>query len=168
MDIQLVVLRSLHILFGAFWVGTDAFVTFLLLPRLRSLGRDIEQPVTVLLMRILPPALMVSSLIAVVSGIWVTGLTRGWNLDWVSASGSGWVMSAGSVGTFLALVVGFGIIPPLTMRMNKLARAFEGRAPTDEESRQIESLTGRITVLARANSALLIVVVVTMAVARFV
>jgi uncharacterized membrane protein len=31
-----VALRILHILFGVYWVGSDAFITFLLLPRLNA------------------------------------------------------------------------------------------------------------------------------------
>ncbi|MBI4494793.1 MAG: hypothetical protein HY690_18610 [Chloroflexi bacterium] len=77
-------------------------------------------------------------------------------------------MSTGFVATVLALIVGFGIIPPLSMRMDKMARSFEGRAPTGEEDRHLQSLTARITRLARANSVLLVIVVVAMAVARFV
>lgn len=168
MDTQMLVLRALHVVFGTFWVGTDTFVTFLLLPRLRALGRGIERPVTVALIRVLPPALMLSSAIVVVSGIWMTGITRGWNLDWLPATGWGWAMLTGFVGTFLALIVGFGVIPPLTMRMDKLGRAFEERVPTGEEDRQLQNLTARLTALARANSVLLIIVVVSMAVARFV
>ncbi|MBI4322583.1 MAG: hypothetical protein HY675_29175 [Chloroflexi bacterium] len=168
MDSQMVLLRALHIVFGTFWVGTDLFLTFVLLPRLRSLGRGIEQPVMVALMRVVPPVLMISSIVVVVSGVWITGSMRGWNLNWVLAGGWGSAMFIGLVGTVLALIVGFGVIPPLTMRMDKVARGFEGRAPTGDADRQLQSLTTRITNLARANSVLLIVVVASMAVARFV
>ncbi|MBI2864399.1 MAG: hypothetical protein HYX94_07540 [Chloroflexi bacterium] len=168
MDPQLLLLRSLHIVFGAFWVGTDAFLVFLLLPRLRSLGRDIEQPVMTSLMRVVPPVLMASSLITVASGTWLIGLMRGWNLNWIWANGWGGATAVGIVGTVIALIVGFGVIPPLTMRMDKLARGFDRRSPTRAEDSALQSLTARITSLARANSALLIIVVVSMAVARFV
>jgi len=168
MTTTILILRVLHIGFGAFWVGTDAFLTFLLLPRLRTLGPDIERQVIAAIMRFLPPVLMVSSLVTFVSGIFLTGIMRGWNLNWVFSSGWGTAIFVGFVGTVLALIVGFGLIPPLTMRAGKLERSFEGRQPTTTETEELGRLSSRVTMLAKLNSVLLIVVVLSMAVARFV
>lgn len=168
MDPQMVVLRTLHIVFGTFWVGTDLFATFLLIPRLRALGRDVERPVMAALIRVLPPALMVGSVITVVTGVWITGIMRGWNLAWIGASGWGTAILVGALATVAALVVGFGILPPLTISMDRLDRGIEGRKPTPEEDRRLQQLAGQVTALARANSLLLIVVVISMAVARFI
>jgi len=165
---NILILRVLHIGFGAFWVGTDAFLTFLLLPRLRSLGPDIERRVFAAIMRFLPPVLMVSSIVTFGSGIFLTGIMRGWNVDWVFASGWGIAISIGFVGTLITLIVGFGLLPPLTIRTDKLERSFEGRQPTNVETDKIDKLKSQATMLAKVNSVLLIVVVLSMAVARFV
>jgi len=168
MATNILILRVLHIGFGAFWVGTDAFLTFLLLPRLRTLGPDVMRQVFAALMRFLPPVMMVSSIVTFVSGIFLTGIMRGWNVDWAFASGWGIAISIGFVGTLITLIVGFGLLPPLTIRTDKLERSFEGRQPTDAESAEFDKLRVRGTMLAKINSVLLIVVILSMAVARFV
>lgn len=168
MDITILTLRVLHIGFGTFWVGTDVFLTFLLLPRLRTLGPNIERPVLVAIMRTLPPVMMIASIGTFVSGIALAGIMRGWNVNWVFASGWGIAIFLGFAGTFIALSVGFGLLPPLTIRMDRLARSFEGREPTAAESQELDQLKARGTKLAKLNSVLLILVVISMAVARFV
>ncbi len=164
----ILILRVLHIGFGTFWVGTDAFLTFLLLPRLRALGPQVERPVLVAIMRFLPPAMMISSIVTFTAGIALAGIMRGWSLGWIFASGWGIAMLVGFAGTLLALIVGFGLIPPVAIRADKLARSFEGRTPTDAEASEFDQLNARGTALARINSVLLIIVVVAMAAARFV
>lgn len=168
MGTYILLLRILHIGFGTFWVGTDAFLVWLLIPQLRTLGADIERRVIAALMRFLPPVLMVSSIVTFVSGILLTGIMRGWNINWVFASGWGIAIFIGFIGTLIALIVGFGLVPPLTMRTNKLERSFEGRQPTDAEAEDFDRLRSRVTMLAKLNSVLLIIVVLSMAVARFV
>lgn len=168
MSTNILILRVLHIGFGAFWVGTDAFLTFLLLPRLHTLGPDIERGVTAAMMRFLPPVLMVSSLVTFLSGIFLTGIMRGWNVNWVFTSDWGTAIFIGFVGTLIALIVGFGLVPPLMIRADTLERSFEGRQPAVAETAEFDSLRARSIMLAKLNSVLLIVVVLSMAVARFV
>ena len=159
-------LRILHIVFGVFWVGSDVFLTFILLPRLKALGPAIERPVMKSLMRVVPPVMMVSSIITLVAGVLLIGMMKGWSV--LFATGWGWAMFIGLVLTGLTVIVGFGALPPITMRYEKLYRTIEGRGPTPDESRQLDSLTRSATVLARINSVLLLIVVVTMVIARFV
>jgi hypothetical protein len=168
MDPLMLVLRLFHIVFATFWVGSDVFTTFFLIPRLRALGPDVERPVTGALIKILPPALMVSSIITLATGIVMAGIMWGWTLSGVLASGWATAMLVGFILTIVAMVVGFGLIPPVTMRMERINRNIKGRAPTPEEARQLAQLTSRVTTLARSNSVLLVIVVAAMAIARFV
>ncbi|MEW6034862.1 MAG: hypothetical protein AB1603_08440 [Chloroflexota bacterium] len=117
-------------------------------------------------MRVLPPTLMVSSVITVVTGVLLIGTMKGWSV--LFATDWGWAIFIGLVLTGLAVIVGFGALPPITMRYEKLYRTIEGRTPTADESRQLDSLTRGATVLARINSVLLLIVVIAMAIARFV
>lgn len=168
MAINILILRVLHIGFGAFWVGTDAFLTLLLLPRLRTLGPDVERRVVAAIMRILPPVMMVSSIVTFVSGIFLTSNMRGWTVNWMFASGWGIAITIGFIGTLITLIVGFGLLPPLMIRTDKLERSFEGRQPTVAETDEFDKLKARGTSLAKINTVLLIAVVLSMAVARFV
>jgi len=138
------------------------------LPRLRTLGPDIERRVMAAIMRFLPPIMMVSSIVTFMSGIFLTGIMRGWNVNWAFTSGWGIAISIGFVGTLITLIVGFGLLPPLMMRADKLERSFEGRQPTVAETDEFDSLRARTTMLAKLNTVLLIVVILSMAVARFV
>lgn len=158
-------LRMLHIVFGMFWIGSDVFITFLLVPQLRALGPAIERPVLRALFRVVPPFLMTSSVITVVAGVLLMGRMKAWSVLFVS--GWGMALFIGLVLTGVAMIVGFGIVPPITMRLEKLSRAIEGRTPTPDESRELDRLAQRVTVLARTNSVLLIIVVVAMVGARF-
>ena len=148
-------------------VGTDIFVTLMLLPRLKALGSDIERTVMAALTR-LPPAMMLSSIITAITGVVLAGMMRGWRLNWVLTSGWGLAILVGFIGTAVSLFVGFGLLPPVTIRYDKLSRSIEGRAPTSDESRQLQQLAARGTALMRINTVLLIIVVIAMAVARFV
>lgn len=168
MTTYILILRVLHIGLGAFWVGTDAFLTFLLLPRLRTLGADVERQVFATLIRYLPPVMMVTSIVTFVSGILLTGIMRGWNLNWVFANGWGTAIFIGFVGTVMTLIIGFGLLPPLMMRTEKLERSFEGRQPTNTEADEFERLRARGTMFTKLNSVLLIIVIISMSVARFV
>jgi len=155
MSTTILILRVLHIGFGAFWVGTDAFITFLLLPRLRTLGPNIERRVMAAIMRF-------------VSGIFLTGIMRGWTVNWVFASGWGTAIFVGFVGNVIALIVGFGLLPPVMIHADKLERSFEGRQPAVAETEEFDKLSVRAAILSKLNTVLLIVVVLSMAVARFV
>lgn len=168
MDSLMVSLRILHIVFGTFWVGSDLFVVLLLEPRLRALGPTIMRPVMRALMRVMPPVMMISSIITLASGI-ALALKMQWGfLDTFLATGWGWAMLIGFIVTVAAMIVGFGLMPVVTIRMERLSRTTEGRPPTADEASQLERLNSRLVFLARSNSALLVIVLGTMAAARFV
>lgn len=163
-----IALRVLHVGCGTFWVGTDLFFTFLLLPQLRGLGPAVERPVITALMRRLPPVMMTTSLLTAITGVWMAVSMQGWNPGWMLESGWGMAMLVGAVGTFITLVIGMGVIPPVTMRYDKLTRSIENRMPTEDEAVELQRLTNRTSRLVHINSGLLIIVVIAMAVARFV
>lgn len=168
MGFEWISLRILHVGCGTFWVGSDLFLTFFLVPRLRTLGADIERAVMGALTRYLPPFMIGSSLITAVTGIWMAGSLQGWSPGWMLASGWGISMLVGLVGTAAALVIGLGLLPPTTIAYDRLIRSLEGRSPAPDEERRLARLAARTRVLVHVNTTLLIVVVIAMAIARFV
>lgn len=167
-DPLMVFLRMLHIGFGTFWVGSVLFFVLLLEPRLRALGPTIQRPVMGTLMRVMPPALMLSSALSLATGVALTLKMRWGFLDTFFATGWGWAILIGSIGAVAAMIVGFGLLPVVTIRMQRLGRSIEGRPPTADEARQLDRLNSRIMFLARSNSALLVISLGAMASARFV
>jgi hypothetical protein len=168
MDPLQVILRILHIGCGVFWVGSDLFATFILIPRLRALGSDIERPVMASILRVLPPVLVVCSVTALVTGIVLAGDLWGWSLAGVFATGWGWAMLIGFILTIITMLIGFALMPMFSIRVEKINREAEGRAPSPHQARQLASAMSRIVALARSNSIILVIVIGTMAVARFV
>jgi hypothetical protein len=170
MDGLMVTMRILHIVFATYWVGTDVFLTFILLPRLRALGSAFERPVMASLLRILPPVLMISAVLTFAAGVVITGLLTNWNISLLFVDGWGWSIFAGIVATFIAMIIGFGVIPFVTIRMEKINKEIEGRKelPTAEEEARLTQLTDRLTVFGNTNTVLLFIAVGSMAVARFV
>jgi hypothetical protein len=168
MDSVMVSLRILHIGFGTFWVGSDLFVVLLLEPRLRALGPDIQRPVMRALTRVMPPIMMLSSVVTLATGVALTLKMRWDFLDTFLASGWGWAILIGFIMAVVAMIVGFGLLPAVTARMERVARSIEGRQPSAEEALELDRLNARIVLLARSNSALLLIALGTMAAARFV
>src|SRR3990170_860845 len=49
------------------------------------------------------------------------------------------------------MVIGFGILAPTGIRLNKLGSSLEGRAPSPEEGQRIQQLSEKIERLSRIN-----------------
>jgi hypothetical protein len=159
-------LRILHIVCGTIWVGGDFIFTTIIFPRLRALGPDVERPVLGELARYAPRVMIPCSLVTVVTGVWMVGSMQGWNVSWMFASGWGSAIAIGLIGTAAAVFVGLALIPPVTIRYEKLMRATSGRKPTADEAQELARLGTRAIWLARINTVLLLMVAGAMALAR--
>jgi uncharacterized membrane protein len=161
-----ITLRLLHILFGVYWVGSDVTLTFILLPRLKALGPSIERPVMRVLMKVIPPITTISAIITIVAGILLVGRLKGWGI--LFSVGWGWAIFISLVLTGLAVIVGFGLLPLVAIKYEKLSQKLEAQTPNTDEGHRLDSLTRQVTIFGRLNSVLLILVAAAMAVARFV
>ncbi len=162
-------LRILHIVTGVFWAGTIFFTVSYLMPTLRELGPDGGKVFATLRRRRMFTAVPVVALISVVTGLWMYGLRAG--------GGSGWArtpeamsLGLGAVAGVLALLIGL-----LGMRANSLkaddlskeAAQMPAGAERDAKMALIQKMRVRATMSARAVATLLLITVVTMAVARY-
>ena len=68
MNYEMVILRLLHIVFGVFWAGSAIFFAFILQPRLRALGPDIQTRVMGALIPVMGPALITSAVVTIAAG----------------------------------------------------------------------------------------------------
>jgi putative copper export protein len=123
MDTLQVILRVLHIVFGTAWAGTIFFTTLFLEPRLKRLGPGIQNPVMGALMPVLTPAMMLSSIMVLGTGIALTLKLRWGMLDLLLSTAWGWAMVLSLVLTVAAMVIGFGIMSPTGMKMEKLGKS---------------------------------------------
>ena len=159
MDVELVILRILHIGFGVFWVGSALFMSLILEPRLRALGPAIQRPVMMAIAPIMGPAVGISGGITIAAGITLyLRLPRG-GLDRLFDDAWSWAIFA----------YGFGIgVAVTTARMAKLGRSIvEGEPPSPEVMGQMQRLSSRVRLFVRLAATLLVIAVISMAPARF-
>lgn len=165
MDAIMVALRSLHIGFGIFLVGNGLFATLILEPRLRALGPAVQGPVMGAVMPVMTRIQVLSFAIVIVTGGILMYLLRGNFFQ--SGSNWGWAILAGLAITLAALIISFGMVTPLGIRMMKLGASIEGRPPTPDEARRMAAMAGRVRTLTRVLVALSVAIVVSMAGARY-
>ena len=164
----LMVLRIVHILFGIYIAGSYLFLVPILEPRLKRLGPAIQGPVMRALMPILTPINAISFIIIIGTGVAMTLIMRSGALNTLFVTAWGWAIIIGLAATVAAAVVGFGFLMPRGIRMDKLGRSIEGRAPNPDEGKQLERLSAQVETLSRVNLVLIVVALATMVASRYV
>jgi hypothetical protein len=164
-----VILRILHILGGAFWVGAAIFVAAFLGPAVRAAG-PAGGAVMVPLARRLPLAMMLSMSVTVIAGFllyWHNARVGG--PPWLG-SGQGRVFGLGGLLALAGGVVGMVVSAPAGRKLGSLgaAVAAAGRPPTPDEAATLQALQRRLAVAAIAVAVLVSLATVCMAVARYV
>lgn len=163
----MIFLRVLHVIAGIYVAGSYLFLVPILEPKLKRLGPPIQSPV----MRALMPTLLlvngISFIILLGTGVAMTLITRSGALNSLFVTGWGWAIIIGLVVTVAAAIVGFGMMAPTGMRMEKIGRGIEGRAPNPEERQQLGRLSARVETLSRINFVLILVALATMIASRY-
>ncbi|MFQ6121697.1 MAG: hypothetical protein ACE5LA_01380 [Dehalococcoidales bacterium] len=167
MDAPMVFLRILHVIFGIYVAGSYLFIVPILEPKLKRLGPPIQSPVMRSLMPILLPINGISFIILIGTGVAMTLIMRSGALNTLFVTGWGWAMIIGLVATVAAGVVGFGFIAPTGLRMDRLGRSIEERAPNPDEGQQLHQLSARVETLSRVNFVLIIIALATMIASRY-
>ncbi|HEY8256187.1 MAG TPA: hypothetical protein VIG08_00870 [Gemmatimonadales bacterium] len=162
--------RLVHILAGAFWVGTALFTAWFLMPSVRALGPAggaiMEQIGQV---RRLPLYLMGVMILTILSGIalyWRD--SNGFSGAWVR-SGPGMVFGAGGVLGIIVAALGMIVITPAAKRLGELAAAMrKGGPPSPDQKAEMDRLQDRMASTTKVGSFLLLIATAAMAVARYV
>jgi len=170
MDVMLVVLRLLHIVLGAYWAGTVIFTALYLEPSVRAVGPPGGQVMAQLVKRGHLNVLPVAALITVLTGVeLLRRVSAGFDPVWM-ASRMGIALSVGAAAALVAFVVGVFVMRATTLKVMALAQTAmqvpEGPA-RESQLAATQPLRRRATVALRWVTALLVVTVVTMAVARY-
>jgi uncharacterized membrane protein len=166
MSTELVVLRILHILPGAFWVGGAIFVAFLLEPVLKRLGPQIEGPVFSNLSKVVGPVMTVSGLVTIASGLALVSRTPGRSFDQLFANGWGTAIGIGLVTAVLAFGAGMYTGAQSAAMGRTVRAASPGTPPAPDVAARIEAIKANLRRASRANAVLVIVAVGSMAAAR--
>jgi uncharacterized membrane protein len=163
MNIEVVLLRWLHIIPAVLWVGGTVFMVFIVEPSVRRLGPAVQGPVMSALGRMSAVVFATSGVLTLVVGLSLVARTPGRGFGDLFANGWGWMMGVGLLATVAALTVGF--MTGTTMRTIAALPPGEAGAPPPPE---VLRAAGQMRTLGRVTVALLLVALATMGAARFV
>lgn len=170
MNATMVVLRLLHIGAGVFWAGTVLFVGFMLEPSVRAAGPAGGQVMQQLQLRKYAIVMPTAALVAILSGFELLRRSYpGGPAAWI-ATRSGVTFLVGGTAALITLLMGITFVLPLVKRMGALAAQMgaSGSVPDPSVAAQLVVVRGSLTRYTRIATALVIITVVCMAVARYV
>jgi uncharacterized membrane protein len=168
--IYFIVLRALHILGGAGWLGGAVVHTFFIAPSVKDSAPEGNKFMQQLMGRHRFPLFMnLASLITVLSGALLYWRDLGgFNLTWVQ-TGPGLGFTIGSVVGILVYLFGLFVIKPRAEQSGSLGAAIAaaGGPPTGEQVAELERLDGELASFGRIDFTLLMISMLAMATARF-
>lgn len=164
---ELITLRILHIVFGVFWAGSAIFFAAILQPRLHTLDLPVRLRVLGALIPVMGPVLISSAVVTILAGTALALRMRWDNLEAFVDTGWGIAMLVGLAASVGAITSGITMIRRAG-RMVKLGGAVVDGSASPEVAEQVTLIGARLPRLARSTAVMVLVAIVTMAVARFV
>ncbi len=168
---MLFLLRLLHIVIGAFWVGTVVFIALFLMPGLRAVGPSAAPLMGHLVQaRRLPMVILASAWVTLLSGAALAWHDAGpLGFRWFSV-GPGRVFGIGAVLAFVATLIGMMVNAPTARRIGMITGRTQspGGPPSAEDQLELRRLQGRMTKASNVAAVLLVLALMAMAVARYV
>ena len=162
LNIELILVRTIHIGFGAVWFGAAVFAAAVLEPRLRHLGSEARNALLGSLMPAFDKVMNVTGTVTIVAGLYLMLRLRWNSLDTLHETDWGRSMSLALLVTVIAM--GTGAMAAVNRkRMAGLAAAYG----TPEETAQADALASKFRRYLRATVILLFAAVVMMAAARY-
>lgn len=147
-NIELMILRLIHIFCGAFWVGATIYLAMFVLPAVRALGPDGSKFMAQLMKtKKLPIFMNIVALLNILSGLRLLMiLTDNFkNTAWFGTH-YGMCISIGMVAALGAFTIGFTISRPTAMKMNAIGAAISaaGGPPTEAQVQELAALRMRM------------------------
>ena len=166
----MIVLRFLHVVSGALWVGMFGFMTFFLMPAFAEVGPDGAKMQAAFAKRRIQVIMPVIALVTLLSGFWLYQRLSGGANGALLQTPVGLAFGLGGLAALLAFVAGIGLARPIMMRGMKLAEQMTTASPADRSSimAEMQKLRVRGAALNRVVMALLLFALAAMAVARYV
>lgn len=170
-SLTLPLLRIVHVLAGAIWVGAVVFLSVFLIPSIRAVG-PAGAPVMEQLGRVrrVPLWMMGATFLTLLSGFTLYWrVSGGFNSAWM-ASGPGRVFGLGGLLALVAAVVGITVNSPAGRRMGEFSATLQAakRPPTAAEAAEMQRLQARLQRGGVWGMWLVVLATVAMAVARYV
>ncbi len=162
------ILRFIHIIFGIYVGGMYIFMTWMMVPKLRILGPDIERSFLRGIMSVASPAGAVSFIALFITGVWMTLLYKGGDIGSIFTTGWGIWIVIGFVAALIAAILGFGVLLPKGLRMEKILKASDTGKLSKEDSGQVDSIISRVLSIEKINFFLVMIAILSMMIARII
>lgn len=170
MDSLVVVLRLVHVVCGALWVGMVFLSTFFLLPAVEDAGPDGGKVVAAMQRRGLMTVIPILAIGALVSGIWLYLRASAGMPAEFGRSRMGMAFGLGGLAAIVAWLLGMVVARPSMMRAMALPQSLGSSTSAEERQRvmnEVQRLRARSAASGRMTAYLLVFAVAAMAVARY-
>lgn len=163
---ELVILRLLHIVPAAIWVGGAFVMAVFIEPATRALGPQVQGPLMRRLAPTLVPTLSAAAGTTVLFGLALVARTPGRGFDALFTSAWGWAIGLGMLAALVAFVAGIGT--GMTVRRMSAAAPQPGTPPTPEQQQTLAGIQAQLRLYGRVNAGFALIAVACMAMARYV
>ncbi len=170
MDPLVIVLRLVHVVSGALWVGMMVFSVFYLMPAMQEVGPDGGKVMAAIQKRGLMTLMPLLGLGALISGVWLYIRAGAGMPAEYGRSPAGMAFGFGGLAALVAWLLGIAVLRPSMMKAMALGQSLGPSAGAEERQRvmgEAQRLRGRAAAAGRATAYLLLFAVATMAVARY-
>lgn len=141
MDLYVVVLRLLHIVFGALWIGIAVFVPFILMPSLMESGPAAGPVMGSLQRRGLPKVISAFAGISILAGFLLFWKISGGLRTEFMGSHMGIALSTGALAALVAYGIGTSVVRPAMTRAGELSQGMASLTSDAERAAQVTTIT---------------------------
>jgi putative copper export protein len=166
---EMLLLRLIHVVGGAFWVGAMFFFVIFLEPTMRRAGPEGGRMMMRMAMSKFPPTIALVGGLTVLSGLRLYQKAVSANAAWATTR-MGMTLGIGGAAAIIALLIGLIFTRPAGNRMAAVAREIEsgGAPPTTEQLASLQTIRSRLMGSSHAVATFMLIAIVCMAIARYV
>lgn len=168
MDVLVLLARLIHIVGGAFWVGSSLLVAFFVEPAVRAAGPEGSRFMQRLGGGPMSRYLTVASIATILAGLFLYWHDSGFLLRWI-LTGPGIAFTLGALAGISGLMIGAGITGPTINQLSALGRQVQaaGKPPTPDQQAELGRLGRRLSQASRWTAIAVTVAIMFMATARY-
>ncbi|MEI2691952.1 MAG: hypothetical protein V9H69_20505 [Anaerolineae bacterium] len=161
----LTILRVVHIVAGAFWVGSALMIALVILPGLRKAGPGSERALP---MAQISQAMGLSSMLTTVAGLLLYVLVSRLALGWI-ASSFGLILTLGALAGLAAWLLGLLSTGPTAKKLAALGGQIQaaGGPPKPEQAAELGRLQAKLVRSSTWSTVLATLALIFMAAARY-
>lgn len=170
MDPLVIVLRLVHVVCGAVWVGMVTFATFFLQPAVQEVGPDGGKVMGAIQRRGLMTVVPLLAVATLVSGLWLYLRAAAGQHAVYARSPMGMAFGLGGLAAIVAFIIGMAVLRPSMLKAAALGQSLGPSTGAEERQRlmaEAQRLRARAATAGRATAYLLFLSVAAMAVARY-